>query len=87
MNIKEYATDFTVFVLSQDAELGSSVKLALSQSRYDAYFFADYDEMTERLRLAPPHVVIVDQNALLTDLAGFFEKVLTLAFAQWLLLL
>lgn len=77
MKIKEHASDFTVFVLSQDADLGSRVKLALSQSRYDAYFFADLDEMNVRLKDAPPHIVVVDQDALLTELSIFFENVLS----------
>lgn len=76
MNIRQHASDFTVFVLSQDADLGSRVKLNLSQSRYEAYFFADYDEMAVRLEASPPHVVVVDQEALLTELSSFFEKIL-----------
>lgn len=77
MKIKEVASDFTVFVLSQDADLGSRVKLALSQNQYDTYFFADLDEMVQRVQLSPPHVIIVDHEALLLELPVFFEKILS----------
>lgn len=76
MNIRQHASDFTVFILSQDADMGSGVKMALSQAQYDAYFFSDIDEMNERLKTNPAHIVIVDQEAIVGELDAFFEKTL-----------
>ena len=72
-------SEFSIFVLSQDAELGSRVKLGLSQAEFEAYFFADFDEMFERVQLNPPHVIIVDHDVLVFELAVFFEKILAIS--------
>lgn len=79
MTIRKQAPDFTVFVVSQDAELGSRVKLELSLAKYDAYFMADADEMLQRVQHAPPHIIIVDHDAVVGDLATFFENILKIS--------
>lgn len=76
MNIKEHATEFSVYILSQDADLGSRVKLAVAQAGYDVYFFADFDEMYLRVQMNPPHILVVDYDALAAPLGILFEKVL-----------
>ncbi|MFZ3230523.1 MAG: diguanylate cyclase [Pseudobdellovibrio sp.] len=76
MKIKDYAADFTVFVLSQDADLGSRVKLTLARGHYETFFFADFDEMFERVKEAPPHIIVVDHEALIDELSIFFDKTL-----------
>ncbi len=73
------ASEFTVYVLSQDADLGSRVKLVLSQAKYETYFFADADEMAERISLNPPHIIVVDHQALVIELSDFFQKVLAIS--------
>lgn len=72
----EHASEFTIFVLSQDADLGSRVRLALSQAKYEAFFFADVDEMIQRVKINPPHLIVVDHQALVIELSLFFEIVL-----------
>ncbi len=72
-------SEFSIFVLSQDAELGSRAKLVLSQAEFEAYFFADFDEMFERVQLNPPHVIVVDHEVLVFELALFFEKILQIS--------
>lgn len=79
MNIREQASNFTIFVLSQDADLGSRTKLSLSEAKYDTYFFADFDEMFSRLQLNPPHIVVIDYESLVLPLAEFFEKILKIS--------
>lgn len=79
MNIREQASDFTVFVLSQDADLGSRTKLRLSEAKYDTYFFADFEEMQNRVQANPPHVIVLDYEALAFPLADFFEKILKIS--------
>ena len=69
-------SEFSIFVLSQNPDLGSRVKLVLSQAGFEAFFFADFDEMIERVQLNPPHVIVVDHEVLVFELAAFFEKIL-----------
>ena len=76
MIVYEHASEFTIYVLSQDADLGSRVRLILSQSKYEAFFFADMDELLERVQLNPPHLIVVDHQALIIELSAFFETML-----------
>ena len=64
MNIRDYASDFMIYVLSGDADLGARVKLALSQAKYDTYFFADSGELHERIKDNPPHTIVVDAGSI-----------------------
>lgn len=79
MNIRKQASSFTIYVLSQDADLGSTIRLDLNQAGYQAYFFADFDEMQVRVISDPPHLIIVDHQSLVISLNEFFEKVLTVS--------
>ena len=79
MNIRDHASAFSVFILSQDADLGSRIRFALSLVKYDVYFFADGDEMFGRIQLNPPHVIILDYDALVAPLAEVFEKILAVS--------
>lgn len=79
MTVFEHSSKFSIFVLSQDADLGSRVRLMLSQAKYEVFFFADFDEMVERVQLAPPHIIVVDYQALIIELASFFERVLAIS--------
>ena len=79
MNIREQASQFTVFIFSQDADLGSRVKFALNELKYETYFFSDTDEMQNRVNLAPPHVVILDQAGLVGSLAEVFRRALSVS--------
>ncbi len=87
MNRAEHAGDFTVFVLSQDAELGSRVKLDLSQAGYDSYFLADLDEMLGRAQQSPPHIMVIDHNAVVGDLTALIEQILKISAEIKLVLL
>lgn len=79
MNIRDFAPEFTLFIFSQDAELGSRVKYALSELKYDTYFFSDADEMQRRVELAPPHVIVIDQMAVATSLSDIFQRALKIS--------
>ncbi|AGH96192.1 GGDEF domain-containing response regulator [Pseudobdellovibrio exovorus] len=76
MNIREVAPEFGVFVFSQDADLGSRLKFALGMAKYDVHFFSDFEEMFQRVQSAAPHVIVLDQAALVTPLSEVFQKVL-----------
>jgi diguanylate cyclase (GGDEF)-like protein len=79
MNIRDFASDFTVFVFSQDADLGSRVKFVLSENKFDTYFFSDTDEMQNRVNLAPPHIIILDHAGLVLPLGQIFQNILKIS--------
>ena len=76
MIVYEHASEFMIYVLSQEADLGSRVRLTLAQSQYEAFFFADMDEMVQRVKITPPHIIVVDHHALIIELSQFFDTVL-----------
>lgn len=76
MNIRDVAAEFSVFVFSQDADLGSRIKFNLSSAKYDTYFFSDFEEMHARIQMQPPHMIVLDQAALVIPLAEVFQRVL-----------
>ncbi|MGZ3725377.1 MAG: GGDEF domain-containing protein [Pseudobdellovibrio sp.] len=79
MNIREFAPDFTVFVFSQDADLGSRVKYTVAELKYENYFFSDVEEMQRRIELSPPHVIIFDQAGLVGSLSEVFQNALKIS--------
>lgn len=76
MNIREFSSEFTLFVFSQDADLGSQVKFHLAELHYDTYFFSDVDEMQRRIQLAPPHLIVLDQAGIVGSLSEVFQGAL-----------
>ncbi len=79
MNIRKYAADFLIYILSQDADLGSRIKLNLGQAGYEVYFFADFEEMDSRIEMSPPHLIILDYEALVTPLSDIFQQILSVS--------
>ncbi len=79
MNIRDLASEFTVFVFSQDADLGSRVKYAVAELKYENYFFSDAEEMQRRIELSPPHVIVIDQAALVGSLSDVFQNALKIS--------
>ena len=76
MNIRDHSANFMVFVLSGDADIGARVKLALSQAKYDTYFFADTNELYERIKVNPPHAVVIDTGSIDVSVIDYLEKVI-----------
>lgn len=79
MNIRDFASDFTVFIFSQDADLGSRVKFVLSEGKYDTYFFSDTDEMQNRVNLGPPHIIVLDHAGLVQPLGQVVQNILKIS--------
>lgn len=79
MNIKELASEFTVFIFSQDADLGSRIKFTLSSHKFETYFFSDFDEMFLRLESSPPHILIIDYSSLIKSLSDVFQSILKIS--------
>lgn len=76
MNIRDYASEFSISIFSQDAHLGASLKLILSEAKYDSYYFADHTELSLRIASQPPHIVIVDVETLIIPLHEFMQNTL-----------
>lgn len=79
MNIRQFASEFTIFIFSQDADLGSRIKYAIGELKYENYFFSDSDEMQRRVELSPPHVIIIDQAGLVGSLSELFQNALKIS--------
>lgn len=75
MNIRDYSSQFTVYVFTTDVDLGASAKVYLSQAGYDAYYFQDAQTFEQRLRDNPPHILVFSTAALAGSLSDFVNLV------------
>lgn len=76
MNIRDFASEFSCYVFSQDADLGSKIRFSLSGAQYEVHFFSDFDEMQIRVKDTPPHIIVLDQPSLVLNLAEAFQQIL-----------
>lgn len=74
MNIREFASQFSVSIFTQDVNLGTQIKHALTAAEYENYYFADVDEQLFRIEDSPPHVVIFDIRGSLLAPHEFIQK-------------
>lgn len=79
MNIREFSNDFNISLLSQDANLGAICKLALSEAKYEAYFFTDHSELLLRMNLAPSHIIVIDVETLIVPLHEYIDSILKIS--------
>lgn len=79
MNIREYSSQFSVSIFTQDVNLGTQTKHALSQAGYENHYFADVDEQLVRIRDNPPHVVVFDVRGSLMAPHEYIEKTLQIS--------
>lgn len=79
MSVVERTSEFLIYIFSQDAELGSRVKLELRENKYDTYFFSDIQELINRTQNTVPHIVIIDQSSMVSSLSAAFEKILKIS--------
>ncbi len=75
MNIRDYSSQFTIYLFTQNVDQGASAKVYLSQAGYDAYFFQDANVLEERLRENPPHILVFSTVALQGTLSEFVPHV------------
>lgn len=71
MNIRDYSSQFTIYVFTTNVDLGASAKVSLSQAGYDAYYFQDKDTFEQRLREDPPHILVFSTETLSGSLSDF----------------
>lgn len=79
MNIREYSSQFSISVFTQDVNLGTQIKHALAQAGYENYYFADVDEQLFRIQENPPHVVIFDIRGSLIPPHEYLQKTLSIS--------
>lgn len=75
MNIREYAQQFSVVVLSSDLELGPKIKLSLAHAKYETYFLDSESALFERLEQLIPHVIVFTTSTLRSTLTEFVGKI------------
>lgn len=75
MNIRDFSSQFTVYVFTTDVDQGASVKVYLSQAGYDAYFIQDPEQLEQRLKENPPHILLFSTAALGGALSDFVTHV------------
>lgn len=76
MNIREFASQFSVSIFTQDVDLGTQIKHVLTTAGYENYYFADVDEQLIRINDSPPHIVVFDIRGSLMAPHEFIEKAL-----------
>lgn len=75
MDIRDYSSQFSVYILTANVDRGASVKVYLSQAGYDSYFFQDVGTFVQRVQENPPHLIVFFTSSLEGALADFVEKV------------
>ncbi len=75
MNIRELAPQFQILIFSRNLDLGSTVKVQISQAGYESYFIEHEETFWDRLRQIAPHVVVLDTNTLSLPLNEYVEKI------------
>jgi hypothetical protein len=75
LNIRDFSSQFTVYVFTTDVDQGASVKVYLSQAGYDAYFIQDPEQLEQRLKENPPHILLFSTAALGGALSDFVTHV------------
>ncbi|MFN3697593.1 MAG: GGDEF domain-containing protein [Pseudobdellovibrio sp.] len=76
MKIRDYSTQFSISIFSQNVDIGSRLKYQVSQAGYQSFFFADLDLLLNQVNTDPSHIVIFDSETSLLPLHQFVEKAL-----------
>lgn len=79
MNIREYSSQFSVSIFTQDVNLGTQIRHTLTQAGYENTYFADIDEQLVRIQENTPHIVIFDIRGSLIAPHEFLEKSLKIS--------
>ena len=79
MIIKDIAQDFTVYIFSQDVNLGVDLKINLKNKNYQVELFSNHDELLNQFSLNPSHVVILEIASLIMPVHDMFERLLKIS--------
>lgn len=75
MNIRDYSSQFTVYVYTPNVDLGAPVKVHLSQASYDAFYFQDKEVFDQRIRENAPHLVVFFTEGMSGILNDFVSEI------------
>lgn len=75
MNIRELAPQFQILIFSRNLDLGSTVKVQISQAGYESFFIEHEETFWDRLQQIGPHVVVLDTSTLTLPLNEYVEKI------------
>ncbi len=77
MNIRDYSSQFTVYVFTTNVDLGASAKVYLAQAGYDAFFFQDAALLEQGLRKpsASFGFSTAGLTGLLNDFVGLVQEI------------
>ncbi len=79
MNIQDFSNEFSLVVFSQNIDLGTTLKLALNDKKYECQLYADADLLLNDLAHNIPHVIILDVPSLVLPLHEYIEKCLSVS--------
>jgi diguanylate cyclase (GGDEF)-like protein len=79
MNIKNIASDFNVYVFSQDVNLGVELKLDLHNRNFQVDLFSNHDELLAQFTQTPSHIVVLDIASLIIPVHDMFERLLKIS--------
>ncbi|WP_413586482.1 GGDEF domain-containing protein [Bdellovibrio sp. HCB274] len=75
MDIRDHSSQFTIYVFTTDVDQGAAAKVSLSQAGYDAYFIQDPEQLEQRLKDTPPHLLVFSTATLAGALSDFVVHV------------
>jgi diguanylate cyclase (GGDEF)-like protein len=75
VNIREIAPQFQILIFSRNLDLGSTVKVQISQAGYESFFIEHEESFWDRLQQIGPHVVILDLSSITQPLNEYVEKI------------
>lgn len=75
MNIREIASQFQVLIFSRNLDLGSTIKVQISQAGYESFFIEHEESFWDRLAQIAPHVVVLDLSSITQPLNEYVEKI------------
>lgn len=79
MNIKDKAQDFSIYIFSQNVDLGVDLKLSLKNKNYQVDLFSDHDQLQVQFEINPSHILIIDTATLIISAHQLIEKLLKIS--------
>ncbi len=74
MKIETIASQFEVFIASQDPDLAARTRIALDRFGFRTSLFTDFDSYLESVQRTPPHIVVFDAFSMAIPFSEALEK-------------
>ncbi len=75
MDFLEKRSQFCVYLLNSDVQLGAEDKLTLSQAGYEVEAFVDVPQVVSRVQEQLPHVILFSVSSIADTINEFFEQI------------